>query len=184
MNEHRDERRCYFHPGEMVVGVCALCLNERLLVVASKQETNTNYSLTPKRVLPKIFALTNLLNRSDTKHHKSEVYDSTSSHSQEDSFISIKFEENGVASWDKGKISKISQREMSSNEISLDKTMTIKSVIEHAKPRATLRWRRRIGHLLQLIKWKRNVCHVGTKLEGTKVKYGWIRILTKRRTKE
>lgn len=79
---------------------------------------------------------------------------------------------------------------MSSNEISSDKTsMKIKSVIEHTKPRAaTLRWRRRIGHVLQLIKWKRsskgNVCHVGTKLEGSKVKYGWIRILTKRRAKE
>lgn len=86
MNEYRDERRCYFHPREMVVGVCALCLNERLLVVASKQETNTNsYSLTPKRVLPKIFALTNLL-----KHRKSEVYDSTSSaHSQEGLSLSL-----------------------------------------------------------------------------------------------
>ncbi|KAI3464513.1 hypothetical protein Pfo_021176 [Paulownia fortunei] len=184
MNECRDDRRwCYFHPRELVVGVCALCLNERLLVLASKQahlhQTNTTYSVTPKKVLPKIFALTSLFNRLDIRQQKSEVYDSSST-SQEDSFISIKFEDNGVASWDKGKISKMSHDQQCE--------MSIKSVIEHAKPRASLRWRRRIGHLFQLIRWKRsskgNMCHVGTKLEGAKVKHGWIRTLTKRRTKE
>ncbi|KAL0438097.1 UNVERIFIED_CONTAM: hypothetical protein Slati_2292700 [Sesamum latifolium] len=109
-----------------------------------------------------------------------------------DSFISIKFEENGVASWDKSKTNKMphdQQCEMSNwDQSNWDKAKKIKSMVEHAKPRATLRWRRRIGHLFQLIRWKRssksNMCHVGTKLEGGKVKYGWIRTLTKRRTKE
>ncbi|KAL0360241.1 UNVERIFIED_CONTAM: Long chain acyl-CoA synthetase 9, chloroplastic [Sesamum radiatum] len=126
------------------------------------------------------------------KREKSEVCDSSSSTcSQEDSFISIKFEENGVASWDKVKPPNAhdQQCEMSNwDQCNWDKAKKIKSVVEHAKPRATLRWRRRIGHLFQLIRWKRssksNMCHVGTKLEGGKVKYGWIRTLTKRRTKE
>lgn len=102
-----------------------------------------------------------------------------------DSFISIKFEDNGVASWDKGEICKMPQCE--SNEEAT--TKKIKSVVEHAKPRGGLRWRRRIGQLFQLIRWKRsskgNTCHVGTKVEGAKVvKYGWMRTLTKRRTRE
>ncbi|KAK4429650.1 hypothetical protein Salat_1265600 [Sesamum alatum] len=188
MNEHRDERTwCYFHPREVVIGVCALCLNERLIVLASKQKSHLHQtnSLTPKRLIPKIFALTSLLNRLDIKQQKSDSSSSSStSCSQQDSFISIKFEDNGVASWDKGKTTKMSHDQMSN----WDKAKKIKSVVEHAKPRGTLRWRRRIGHLFQVIRWKRssksNVCHVGTKLEGGKVKYGWIRTLTKRRTKE
>ncbi|KAK6114884.1 hypothetical protein DH2020_007153 [Rehmannia glutinosa] len=180
MNEHIEERKwCYFHPREIVIGVCALCLKERLLILASKQAHNIHHhqSVTTKKVLPKIFALTSLINPLDIKHQKS-----------------LEFEDNGVASWDKEKISKMSindhhqQCEMSWDENNLDKANKIKSVVEHAKPRATLRWRKRIGHLVQLIRWKRsskgNMCHVGTKLEGAKVKQGWIRVLTKRRTKE
>lgn len=108
-----------------------------------------------------------------------------------DSFISIKFEENGVASWDKGKIAQISHDHEKCEVPNLDKNkneIKNKSVIEHSKPRATLRWRRPIGQLFHLIKWKRSskgkVCHVGTKLEKEKVKYGWIRILTRRKAKE
>ncbi|XP_057795761.1 uncharacterized protein LOC131011887 [Salvia miltiorrhiza] len=154
MKECRDERRwCCFHPREMVVGICALCLNERLLVVVAESKQQNKRSFGAKRVLPKIFAL---ITRSDIKHHKS------SSPTPEESFISIKFEENGVASWDKGKIS--SHNEMSS-----------KSVIEHTKPGGSLRWRRRVGHLIHLIKRKRSV------ETEKKVKYGWIRILTKRK---
>ncbi|KAK6115582.1 hypothetical protein DH2020_007851 [Rehmannia glutinosa] len=90
------------------------------------------------------------------------------------SFISIKFEDNGVASWDKGKISKMPfdhQCDNSWND-SGKKAKKIKSVVEHAKPRATLRWRRRIGHLFQVIRWKKsnkgNMCHVGTKPRKSK----------------
>ncbi|XP_047940338.1 uncharacterized protein LOC125204855 [Salvia hispanica] len=133
MDCSRDERRwCCYHPTEMVVGVCALCLNEKLLVVAKKRQRITHYSF-----LPKIFALTNP-RRSHTP----------SSPSPEDSFISIKFEENGVASWDKGKTSKIAHDEKYCDE-------KFKSVVEHTKPRMSLRWRRRIGHLFHLIKRKR-----------------------------
>ncbi|KAI3460579.1 hypothetical protein Pfo_017242 [Paulownia fortunei] len=183
MNEYRsDERRwCYFHPRELVVGICALCLNERLLVLASKQgplhQTHKTFSVTPKKapiVLTKFFALTSLLNRLDIKQQKPDQDCHSSSTSPEDSFISIKFEDNGAASWDKGKISKMprdQQCEMSWND-SWDKAKKIKSVVEHAKPRATLRWRRRIGHLFQLIRWKRsskgNTCHVGTKPRRSK----------------
>ncbi|XVF39333.1 hypothetical protein PTKIN_Ptkin01aG0026100 [Pterospermum kingtungense] len=202
MNGYREEGSCcYFHPKEVVIGVCPLCLNERLLILASKQGQRSSSSTrgSHNRVLhqagvphkknpinlPKIFALGSLLNRLEFKHGKSEYSDDhEASTSQEDSFISIKFEENGVASWEKGTVSKVSLDHCS---MSWNPTLTKeanKSVIEHAKPRAALRWRKRIGHLFQLTRWKRsnkaNVC----KVEGVKVmRKGWIRNLTKR-TKE
>lgn len=102
--------------------------------------------------------------------------------SASDSFISIKFEDNGAASWDKGMVSK-APLEQNNKEV-----RETKSVVEHAKQRAGLRWRKRIGQLFQLIRWKRsakkNVCHVGSKVEGVKVRKGWIRTLTKRTSKE
>ncbi|CAA0827902.1 ARM repeat superfamily protein [Striga hermonthica] len=110
-----------------------------------------------------------------------------------DSFISIRFEDNGVASWDKGKVSKLPNqinRRLENDRNTPDKANKTKSVVEHTKTRATLRWRKRIGHLLHLIRWRRSAnkgngsSHVGKKLEGAKVQHGWIRILTKRRTKE
>ncbi|XVF64575.1 hypothetical protein PTKIN_Ptkin09bG0179700 [Pterospermum kingtungense] len=202
-NGYREEDNsgCYFHPKEVVVGICALCLNERLLILASKQGQRSSSSgrsshrliqaqkKPPIVNLPKIFALGSLLNRLELKHSKSQdSEDHDASTSQEDSFISIKFEKNGVASWEKGTVSKVSLENCS---MSWNPTLTKehkeanKSVIEHAKPRAPLRWRKRIGHLFQLIKWKRsnkaNVCHMGSKVEGVKMmRKGWIRTLTKR----
>ncbi|PIN07526.1 hypothetical protein CDL12_19909 [Handroanthus impetiginosus] len=184
MNNYRysdDKNWCYFHPTELVIGICALCLNEKLLVLASKQapihQTNTTFSIAPKKAhvaLSKIFALTNLLNRLDIKQRKTDFYRHSSSTSPEDSFISIKFEENGVASWNKGKISEMpndKQSQRSWND-SWDKAKKIKSLVEHAKPRAMLRWQRRIGHLFQFIGWKRSskvcMCHVGTKFRRSK----------------
>lgn len=115
-----------------------------------------------------------------------------------ESFISIKFEENGAASWEKGNKVSVEQSSKSWNhDLNRENkdakqgkdTKETMSVIEHSKPRGSLRWRKRIGHLFQVIRWKRsnrgnNVCHVGTKVEGVKVRKGWIRTLTKRRTKE
>lgn len=105
-----------------------------------------------------------------------------------DSFISIKFEDNGVASWEKTKTTKVPLQHYTNIPFSKEAKGT-KSVVEHAKPRGSLRWRKRIGHLFQLIRWKRssktNACHVGSKVEGVKVmRKGWIRTLTKRKTKE
>ncbi|KAA8546405.1 hypothetical protein F0562_002856 [Nyssa sinensis] len=202
MNEYREDRPCcYFHPKEVLVGVCPLCLNERLLILASKQGhlsqskgTHRSYSLInrkPTITLPKIFTLGTFLNRLEFRHKKFKDSDVDSSSSIEDSFISIKFEDNGVASWEKNTVSKVSVEHctMPWNDQKLSKEAKgTKSVVEHAKPRGSLRWRKRIGHFFQLIRWKRtskgNVCHVGSKLEGVKVRNGWIRSLTKRRTKQ
>ncbi|KAE8725048.1 putative Esterase precursor [Hibiscus syriacus] len=167
---------CYFHPKEDVIGVCPLCLNERLLLLASKQGQLSSSSTggihgiiqgfplkkLPINKLPKIFALGSFLNRFEFKHWKSENSDdfevSTWS-SQEDS-ISIKFEENGVASWENGEVnSKVSIEHCSkpwnpnlTKELTKEPKVTNNSMIEHGKPCASLRWRKRIGHLFQIIK--------------------------------
>lgn len=63
---------------------------------------------------------------------------------------------------------------------------------------ASLRWRKRIGHLFQLMRWNRSsssstkatataaaMGNVDTKLEGVKVvRHGWIRTLTKQQQKK
>ncbi|KAK2659501.1 hypothetical protein Ddye_006034 [Dipteronia dyeriana] len=202
---------CYFHPKEYVVGVCPLCLNERLLVLASKQSShhhqhNNNNSKKP----PKIFALGSLFNRFEFRHWKSDAGQNYAcSSSQEESFISIKFEEDGAASWEKGTVSKVVSMEehcsnMSSswseskdhhqypnrhnnnntnntNKNNKNKTNQSQSVVEHGKPRAPLRWRKRIGHLMQLLRWKRSSKVAVESGGGVKVmRKGWIRTLTKR----
>ncbi|KAK6939879.1 Protein OCTOPUS-like, partial [Dillenia turbinata] len=198
MNDSRENPCCYFHPKEVIVGVCPFCLNERLLILASKQGHHhsthrRNHSAFHRRSpinLPKIFALGSFLNR----RRKSEEFDNDDDASLglEDSFISIKFEENGVASWEKSAVSKASLENCNKKPWNLTEdtndTKGTKCVIEHPRPRASLRWRKRIGHLFHLIRWKRsskaNACHVSSKVEGLKVGKGWIKTLTKMRAKD
>lgn len=107
-----------------------------------------------------------------------------------DSFISIKFEDNGRASWDKGSswtssdVFELPSIQCLSKEINVDN----KSVVEHAKSRtAVLRWRKRIGHLLQLLRWRRSRgANMGTKVEagGVEGRKDWMRAITKRKTRQ
>lgn len=92
MNGHKDDSySCYFHPKQLVIGVCPLCLNDRLLLLASKQPRHSSSSSSssssftrgshgfiqgfslkkpPINKLPKIFASGSLLNRLEFKHWK------------------------------------------------------------------------------------------------------------------
>ncbi|XP_020249510.1 uncharacterized protein LOC109826905 [Asparagus officinalis] len=161
MNNYGDEASpwCSFHPKEVVVGVCALCLRERLINLALEQEnfhiskdSNRSFRFLRRRAsisLPKVFALSSLLHRLESRRQRSDddSSDQGSIASLEDSFISIKFEDNGQASWESKKqeitdhMPKESSRE--------------KSVVEHVRSRGALRWRKKIGQLLQLPRWKR-----------------------------
>ncbi|KAJ4953385.1 hypothetical protein NE237_030217 [Protea cynaroides] len=194
MEYEEDNSCCYFHPKEVTVGVCALCLKERLLILASKQgqiplkstkKTGRIHNRKPPVNLSRIFDLGSILHRLQFGHRKSDLSNHDTSTSQEDladSFISIKFEDNGAASWDKGTSSNVPPLEplnMSYSTHNLKKEpIMVKSVKEHAKPRAVLRWRKRIGHLSQLIQQKSsskaNVCHAGSKV--VKARKGWIRV--------
>ncbi|OIV96668.1 hypothetical protein TanjilG_09210 [Lupinus angustifolius] len=192
-NGYREEKPCcYFHPKQVVIGVCPLCLNERLLILAAKQGQHHHHHNSASKAsshrlqsstqrkqhtsIHKIFAFSSLFS---SRQWKSQKLDYDVSPTLEDSFISMKFEENGVASWKKSTVS---------NKVSYNSKKESKSVIEHENSHDTFRWRKRIGHMFQLIRWNNRtsgVCHVAGKVEGVKVKKGnWMKTLTKRKTKE
>ena len=109
-----------------------------------------------------------------------------------DSFISIKFGNDGNASWEKKTVSKVC---VDNNTNSTCKTQQspITSIVEHNSAKSTLKWRKRIGHLFHVIKLRSgsstSSCHVASsssKVEGTKVrKQGWmVRTLTRRKSKK
>ncbi|KAJ1695816.1 hypothetical protein LUZ63_012514 [Rhynchospora breviuscula] len=193
MNVYRDhEFGCHLHPQEMVVGVCALCLRERLLILASnqsevslKRDKERSFRVSRRKnsiILPKVFALSSFLTRLDSRRHQPNDYaDENSIGSFEDSFISIKFEDNGKASWDNNKVINTKPSTMEKE------TKESKSVVEHTKRGGMLRWRRHIGRLLQLSRWKRSSkagsCHSGIngKVDSVKGRRGWMKSLTKRR---
>ncbi|KAK4276736.1 hypothetical protein QN277_014850 [Acacia crassicarpa] len=194
-NGYRYEKSCcYFHPKHEVVGVCPLCLNERLLVLAAKQGLNPSTSTskihtsahrkTQTSSIHKIFAFGSLFSRPDSQHWKSQTYQyDDSSPSPEESFISIKFEKNGMASWEKNSAATTTNdtRE-SKNKVPPE---TTKSVIEHGKSGDTLRWRKKIGHIFHLMRWKRPTTKSNVEGGTKKVRKGWMRTsLTKRRTIE
>ncbi|KAB5568599.1 hypothetical protein DKX38_002392 [Salix brachista] len=99
MNAYRSEDNsyCYFHPKEDLVGICPLCLNERLLVLATKKSSRSSARATrgnegtahrkPPIKLTKIFAFGSLLNRFEFRHWKSDNSDQdAASTSQEGKF--------------------------------------------------------------------------------------------------
>ncbi|CAL9040113.1 unnamed protein product [Musa banksii] len=200
MNDFRESKQyCYFHPKQLVVGICAQCLRDRLLVLESKQAhlPRTKDGIRSFRVLkrksiialPKIFALGSFVHLLEPHHRENKDHseDEGSIDSLEDSFITMKFEDDGQASWNTdGKRKSI---ESCANNIMSDDTKVVRTaLVEHSNPCGVLRWRKRIGQLLQLGRWKRSnkasTCHVGFrgKVEGVKGRRGWIRSLTRRTT--
>ncbi|XP_062224986.1 uncharacterized protein LOC133923724 [Phragmites australis] len=203
-----DSPYCCFHPRELVVGVCAHCLKDRLLLLLATathaDASSRSYIYTPalrrktsSLTLPKVFALgSSFLQRLDSRHHRPDhanYSDDTSVASLDDSFISIKFEDNGKATWDNHKTSVATKPVESAVRSSSSSTVV---VAEHVKRGSVTRWRKQVvGRLLQLARWKRSAakagggaaCHVG--LDGKKAAAerskargrGWIRSLTRRR---
>lgn len=86
MNVYRDPNLCYFHPKEIVVGVCALCLNERLLILASKRGRHQSSAPSCRKTpinLSNIFAFSSFISRLEFRHWKPENSDDEASTSQE-----------------------------------------------------------------------------------------------------
>ncbi|OVA06164.1 Uncharacterized protein family UPF0503 [Macleaya cordata] len=222
-SEEGNNNWCNIHPTEVFVGVCALCLKERLLILLASSSSSSKHprrSRSSRRshhiyVLQKVSALGSFLRRSNSSRGRQQKLDSTDDDdmsiiSQEDSFISIKFGDDGCASWDKGGDAKPSSSVQGMNlklfpssnhdlneklyttSTVVKKMTTSSSVVEHnyAGPRGgTLRWRKRVGQVLfQFVRLKRSTmessCHVSTtgKVKGLKTRNkGWIKTLTKRR---
>uniref|UniRef100_A0ACD5Z0H7 Uncharacterized protein n=1 Tax=Avena sativa TaxID=4498 RepID=A0ACD5Z0H7_AVESA len=235
-----DTLLCYFHPRELLVGVCAHCLRERLLLLLasnSKQQGQGGgrarvpadgasylsarpYCRAIRRVrtgsIVSVLALAlgssfiHRLDSSSSRHHHAHdggshdgnvdckvnaggdgADDDASIASLDDSFISIKFEDNGKATWadnkpGQGVDGRIAEKAPSA---------TTTAVVEHARRGGATRWRKQVvGRLLQLARWKRAssssggkaqpaACHVKA-AEQQRAKgrgRGWIRSLTRRR---
>ncbi|KAL6010727.1 hypothetical protein ACLOJK_001168 [Asimina triloba] len=196
MNGHEEEKpHCYFHPREIVVGICALCLRERLLNLASKQgqqlspanddedtQLRSNRIQPPKRKptpasFPKVFAFSYFLRGSASRHRRrrsscSSEPDISTSH--EDSFISIKFEEDGRTSWTHTTSSGISSepfklRLYDNMDDDHEEDKTPKGMVEFAKThRKASGWRKRIGRLLHLMRLRRRTSLAGSE---AKVEY-------------
>ncbi|KAG0481087.1 hypothetical protein HPP92_011945 [Vanilla planifolia] len=177
---------CSLHPKEVLVGVCALCLRERLLGLVSKRAQlplpkDANRSLRgtkrkPSFTLPVVFTLSSFLQRFEPQHQKADVESgpgSNGSSSFSDSFISMKFEEDGRASW--------------SNERAEEEGKRRATMVEPPKPRGMLRWHRKIGRVLQLARWRRPsmaaAAHAGraVKVEGIGGRRGSARTRSRRR---
>ncbi|XP_047046916.1 uncharacterized protein LOC124651942 [Lolium rigidum] len=220
---------CYFHPRELLVGVCAHCLRERLLLIlASKQGggrasapadgasylSARPYGKALRRVrtssIVSVLALgSSLLHRiesSSSRHHTHDAVvhgsddnnwedddgeDTASVASLDDSFISIKFEDNGKATW----VDTQNQKPTMPHAADKSAYKATTAVVEHAKRGGAARWRKQVvGRLLQLARWKRAsasgkqaasstaVCqaaeHQRAKGRGGR---SWIRSLTRRR---
>lgn len=203
---------CYFHPKEILIGVCPRCLNEKLVTLAaaaaaSAATSNRSTSKKNRRVTtadktitsttflkPKVFAFGSLFNLLELGCRKPEDVSGddeeedryTSATSLDDSFISIKFEENGLVSWDNSRTSEVPQDHCNvsnwTTQTSTKGANTNKCVVEHTKTHGSLRWHKRIGKLFRLIRCKRtnSTRHVESKVEATTrvVKLrskGWIR---------
>ncbi|KAM0822769.1 hypothetical protein ACQ4PT_071300 [Festuca glaucescens] len=219
---------CYFHPRELLVGVCAHCLRERLLILASKQGggrprapadgasylSARPYCKALRRVrtgsIVSVLALgSSLLHRiesSSSRHHTHDAVvhgndennwedddddDTASVASLDDSFISIKFEDNGKATW----VDTQNQKPTMPDAAAKRAAMATAAVVEHGKRGGATRWRKQVvGRLLQLARWKRAsaggkhaapsaaACqaaeHQRAKGRGGR---SWIRSLTRRR---
>ncbi|XP_074572253.1 uncharacterized protein LOC141828693 [Curcuma longa] len=144
---------CRFHPKQTVVGVCALCLRERLLVLASDSEQKPLKQSKSSARIGKVFALPSFFHLSHA--HANNKFDdeaaSASISSLEESFISIKFEDNGHASWCSD------DRSIPSSTGFIDCTkhrISSRSMVEHSDEMVP-KWRDRIGQLAQYWKSKK-----------------------------
>ncbi|XP_010544779.1 PREDICTED: uncharacterized protein LOC104817318 isoform X2 [Tarenaya hassleriana] len=191
---------CNIHAKEIEVGVCPFCLNERLLLLLASQQQrerspppsspesptiNGNQNLQEsnsfkKKKHKRFFSFaSSFLGFFESQHHNSHL------HNIHGSVISP--QDNGATSWDKGKVPTISLKHCkgSSRDHNNDTKETKKEMmIQHPnKSRASLRWRKRIGQLLHIIRIRGpSGCHVSSRVEGVDASSRWIRPSTKMTT--
>ncbi|XP_008784203.2 uncharacterized protein LOC103703201 [Phoenix dactylifera] len=161
-----DLPRCYFHPKQVVVGICSLCLRERLLNLASKQghkhpqAEDTRRSLVLKRkltiCLPRFYAVSSILHRLKFRHQRTnDGFDECSIPSQ-DSFISVNFvDDDQPAPHGQNKEG---------------------GSMEYVKQPGIPRWRKKIGRLFEFAKWKGSP-KPGTCKERNQGGKGWTKSL-------
>ncbi|KAL8172013.1 hypothetical protein V2J09_023817 [Rumex salicifolius] len=160
---------CNYHPDQLIVGVCPLCLHDKLLIIAAIQDRRSHGRLLrPTEELQQpihsrkpsnggLLTFGSLLSRLELRrsHRRSDYREScnfdddcgagsgsqSDSLSLEDSFISIKLEEHGDAN--------------STSVGAINTKALYKEGNWKSGGGGSLRWRKRIGQLLQLVKRKR-----------------------------
>ncbi|EOA36399.1 hypothetical protein CARUB_v10010841mg [Capsella rubella] len=184
---------CNIHPVDFVEGVCPLCLNERLLVLATLQSLrpkspSVSYQTKqePKVILQdpprkKPIRVSSLFSFFELRHHYDQKTDhqNTSIISPEDSFISINFEDNQATSWDKGKEHCKASCNYQYQHVMLDKKKM--EIVPQPMPRSQLTWRKRIRRLLRVISFKNRsrACHLSAKVEDEDdLRRSWLRPLS------
>ncbi|XP_043707388.1 uncharacterized protein LOC122656800 [Telopea speciosissima] len=148
---------CHFHPTEVIVGVCALCVKEKLLNLASEQaHRNLIKNIhNARKGLPKAFAFGSfpqnhlkLITKSSDDARKNAFS------GNEEVIISIKFgDDGGNRLWDKGASSR-SRLEIcnpSSTYCFNKARRRSMSIVEHTRPTRTIWWRKRVDHLFKLM---------------------------------
>ncbi|CAL9104215.1 unnamed protein product [Musa textilis] len=168
MNDRGEHKPCcYFHPMEAVVGICGLCLKEKLLVLASEQghlPLSRRCFGVPKRkpviTLPKVSVSGSFGHLLESHRHANKDHSGGegSIASFEDSFISIKFEDEGQVL---SKNKKDKSFEASTDATTIGKEA--KTTVEQSDHSGLPRWRKHIGRLLHQGIWKRSneasTCH-------------------------
>ncbi|GJN25938.1 hypothetical protein PR202_gb13826 [Eleusine coracana subsp. coracana] len=170
MAQGGDSPYCSFHPRELVVGVCAHCLRDRLLLLLAASAANNNNNRKEEDELPL-----------------------SSRFRRRTSSISFpKFEDNGKATWDKQQA--LTAAPVPVVRSSSSSSTAVVAVVEHVKRGGVTRWRKQVvGRLLQLARWKRSAAAV-VGMDGKKAAAaaaaerskarggrGWIRSITRRR---
>ncbi|KAF8114081.1 hypothetical protein N665_0042s0003 [Sinapis alba] len=157
---------CNIHPIDFVEGVCPICLNERLLVLAylqrrhapspssschTIQEQKTTSQKSSKKKNIRLFSF---LGSFQLRHHKSDQR-SNSIISPEDSFISINFENNGTTSWEKEKEAYQLEHSKASRDHQYQHITKKKEIIPRLMQRPLLMWGKRIGRLIHVISFRK-----------------------------
>ncbi|ESQ31007.1 hypothetical protein EUTSA_v10011817mg [Eutrema salsugineum] len=163
---HTSTSSCNIHPVEFIEGVCPLCLNEKLLVLASLQRrqppsSSPSYHNIQESSKKKNIRLFSFLGFFELRHHKS-YHQTTSTISPEDSFISIKFEDNVATSWEKEKENFQLENCKGSwdhqyHQHVMHHTKKKKEISCQPTPRPLLTWRKRISRLVHVIGFRKRL---------------------------
>ncbi|XP_042509549.1 uncharacterized protein LOC122085158 [Macadamia integrifolia] len=146
---------CPSHPTEVIVGVCALCVNEKLLILASEQaHRNLIKSIHEAHEgLPKAFAFgsfpqnhLNLMTKSSDDARRNAFS------GNEEVFISIKFgDDDGNRLWNKCTSSRpcLEICNPTSTYCFNKARRGSMSIVEHSRPTRTIWWRKGVDHLFK-----------------------------------
>ncbi|KAJ4917334.1 Uncharacterized protein Rs2_02884 [Raphanus sativus] len=159
---------CNIHPIDFVEGVCPICLNERLLVLAYLQRRHapspspspSYHTIQGQKVSSqkssknKNIRLFSFLRSFQLREQKSNQR-TNSIISPEDLFISINFKNNGTTSWEKEKESYQLEHSKASRDHRYQHITKKKDIFPRLMQRPLLTWSKQIGRIIHVISFRR-----------------------------